>query len=131
MDIPLKASKLKSGPKNLWPTTAPDCGVALALDTSESPSSSVAIQFNPLRVNSIQFGADCQSLTGCDPLPAVVLDEDPGARRKRKGTGRLAIRRIEFRKVGEFLVKVDLLQHSAFKFNKLFIIIHSHFIQSL
>ena len=90
-----------------------------------------SIQFNPLRVNSIQFGADCQSLTGCDPLPAVVLDEDPGARRKRKGTGRLAIRRIEFRKVGEFLVKVDLLQHSAFKFNKLFIIIHSHFIQSL
>ena len=42
--VPLKASKLKSGPKNLWPTTAPDCGVALALDTSESPSSSVAVK---------------------------------------------------------------------------------------
>jgi len=125
--IPLNASRLKSGPKNLCPTTAPDCGVALALETSESPSSSVAVKPIHSQVSSPEYSAFIfhfyflnstviswmDALTGCDSLPPVVLDEDPGAGGKRQGTGRLAIRRIKFRKVGEFLVKVDLLQHSA------------------
>ena len=40
--VPLNTSRLKSGTKNLCPTTLSEWGVALVLDTSESPSSSVA-----------------------------------------------------------------------------------------
>ena len=56
----------------------------------------VSIMFRVIVKNGNEL---LETLTGCDPLATVVLNEDPGTGGQGKGAGRLAIRWIEFRQM--------------------------------